>query len=67
MYLLALLKDLNLFDFTQEQLHQVQQLHTKQTELWKSGILGKKSPIPESDSKGPCSVTHSKHFHWQPG
>lgn len=54
MYLLALLKDLNLFNFTQERLHQVQQLHTKQTELCKSEILGKISPVPEPDSREPC-------------
>lgn len=65
--LLVLLKDLNLFNFTQEQLHQVQQLHTKRTELCKSGVLGKVSPLPGSDSKGPCSVTPSEHFHWHPG
>lgn len=61
-YLLALFKDLNLFSFTQEQLHQVQKLHTKQTELCKSGILGKLCPLPGSDSQEPFSVTHSEHF-----
>lgn len=67
MCLLALLRDLNLFNFTQEQLHQVQKLHTKQTELCKSGILGEICPLPGSDSKEPFSVTHSEHLHQQLG